>query len=378
MMATGHIKTRKTKAGTSYQLIVEDERDVVTGKRNRHYRTVQCNKKQAEAELRKFIAEVENGGVNVTSSMKVKEWIPEWLKTYKDDLEVTTKVSYEEQFKMHIKEEIGDIPINKLHPIKVQQWINEMTNKKGLSPRTVKNVYQVLSSSMKKAKQMKLITENPCENAVLPKRMKYNANIYNSEQIQNALNLAKGTPMYTIVLLGAGLGLRRGEITALKWSDVDFKNNVVNIQQNAVTAGGKTIVKQPKTQSSIRPIYISDSMARELKAIHTSYIKAKIAHGKAFVDSGCVLFTENGAMYNPDSLTKKWTKFKKKYNLPDIRLHDLRHSCATAMLSENVNMKTVQEILGHSDYSTTANIYSHVTAKMSKDAAEKMDKVLAI
>ena len=96
------------------------------------------------------------------------------------------------------------------------------------------------------------------------------------------------------------------------------------------------------------------------------------------MDSNCVLFTEDGAMYNPDSITKKWIKFIRKHKLPDVRLHDLRHSCATLMIENNIPMKTVQERLGHADFSTTANIYAHVTAKMQKAAADTMDAILDI
>lgn len=231
---------------------------------------------------------------------------------------------------------------------------------------------------MKKAKQLKFITENPCEDIVLPKRMKYQGNTYTSQQLQNALSLAESRAMRTIILLGAGLGLRRGEIAALRWSNIDFENNVIYIQQNAVTVNGKTIVKSPKTQSSKRPLPIGDGMAKELKKIQVSYIEAKIAQGKSFANSNCVLFTENGAMYNPDSITKKWIKFIRKHNLPDVRLHDLRHSCATLMIENGTPMKTVQERLGHADFATTANIYAHVTAKMQKEAAETMDAVLDI
>ena len=377
-MATGHIKKRTTKTGTSYQLIVEDERDATTGKRNRHYKTIKGTKKQAEIELRKFITEVENGGVCITSSVKVKDWIPEWINTYKKDLEETTRASYIHEFEKHIKNELGDIPINKLHPCRVQQWVNDLTEVDGLSPRSVKNIYQCLSSSMKKAKQLKLVTENPCDCITLPKRSKYYAKVYNGAEIQNAMALAKDTDtdMYTILLLGAGLGLRRGEMTALKWEHIDFDNKTINVQENAVAANGKVIVKKPKTQSSIRKISIGNNMVEELKIIRQRYRKAKFALGRAFVDSGCVLFKDNGEMFSPYTVTKKWKKFLKKNNLNDIRLHDLRHSSATALLEQGVNMKTIQEILGHADFSTTSNIYSHVTEKMNKEAAKTMDDIL--
>ena len=231
---------------------------------------------------------------------------------------------------------------------------------------------------MKKAKQLKLITDNPCEYVDLPKRTKYNAQIYNSTQLQNILTMTEGTPLYTVVILGAGLGLRRGEMTALKWSHIDFNNNVVYIQENAVTIGGKKLLKKPKTKTSIRKIDISDSMAKKLKKIHKAYNEAKIANGKAFVASDCVLFKKDGGMYNPDSITCRWNRFLKANNLPHIRVHDLRHSFATALIQAGVPMKTVQEILGHSDYSTTANIYAHVTPQMRKDAANKIAEALAI
>ena len=152
----------------------------------------------------------------------------------------------------------------------------------------------------------------------------------------------------------------------------------MGIQENAVTIGGKSKVKEPKTMSSKRQIDISDSMAKKLKMIRKAYNEAKISQGKAFIDSDCVLFKKDGGMYNPDSITCRWNRFLKSKNLSHIRVHDLRHSCATAMIQAGVPMKTVQEILGHSDYSTTANIYAHVTPQMRKDAADKIAAALAI
>lgn len=377
-MVTGHIKPRKTQTGTSYQLVVEEEKDVITGKRNRHYKTVRCNKKQAAVELRKFMDEIENGGVSATSSMKVKDWFPQWLATYKTNIEETTMAGYEEKFKNHIKDDIGEIPLNKLHPMRIQQWVNALKNDKGLSPKSIKNVYQSFNASMKTAKQLKLIADNPCEGIVLPKREKFKSEIYTDNEIQEALSLAKGTDIYPVLLLGFGLGLRRGEMAALKWSHIDFENNIVYIQENAVTPNGKTVVKKPKTESSIRSIPISEKLSSELKLLHNEYKKAKIAQGRQFVDSDCVVHKENGEMYNPDSITQKWERFIEANNLKKIRLHDMRHSSATILSSNGADPKTVQEILGHADIQTTLSYYVHSTDDLKKEAANKMANILFI
>ena len=238
-MVTGHIRLRTAKDGKkSYQVIVETERDPLTGKRQRKYATVKGTKKEAEAMLEKIKTELSSYGVFKPSAIKLKDWMDEWLTLYLPNIEATTRAGYEERIKNRIFPYLGNIPLNCLTTKEIQQWVNKLSEE-GLSPKTVKNVFLNIKSALDKAVVLKMITANPCEGVELPKMEKYQAEVYDTEEISKLLEVAKGTDMYLLAILEIFTGLRRGELVALEWSDIDLESGTVNITRNVVLAGGK-------------------------------------------------------------------------------------------------------------------------------------------
>ena len=374
-MATGHLRKRTGKNGAvSYQLIAEGERDSITGKRERRYKTISGTKRQAEATLRQMIADLEQGNVTTASAMRVKDWIQTWVTTYLPNIEETTRVGYEEKIKNYVIPELGHIPLKALKNSSVQNWVNGLSAR-GLSPKTIRNAYNNLNAAMKKAVVLRMIPHNPCEGVELPKLRKYQASVYDTADIHKALAVAEGTDMYIPVLLALTVGLRRGELLALRWHHVDFEDSVIYIRDTMVKGlNGVTITKLPKSEAGIRDISVGKNILAALAAAKEDHDRKKDEPG--FCDGGFVVCQKNGKPYKPDSMTQKWNRFMKAKCLPHVRLHDLRHSCATAMIGAGVDPKTVQQVLGHSDVSVTMNIYAHCTPTMSKKAAETMDAVL--
>lgn len=377
-MATGSIRIRENKNGRSYQVIIEGERDPVTGKRNRKYKTVRGTKKQAELVKRKMIEAMETGDIMVASPMKLKDWMEEWVSSYVPNIEATTRVGYNERIRNSINPYLGDVPLKALKPLSVQQWVNTLRNEKGLKPKTIKNAFLNLRAALDKAVLLSMISSNPCVGVELPKMQKYQGQYYNKEELKEMLEIAKGTDIYLMLLLTAYVGFRRGELIALTWDDVDFEKKVISVRNNTVLANGDVITKQPKSVAGIRDITISENILKELKKARNEYKKRKLAMGRDFVDSNLVICRENGKGYRPDSITQKWRRFVVSNNLKEIRFHDLRHSCATAMIEAGIDPKTVQQRLGHADISVTMNIYAHCTKTMDEKAAEMMDNVLFV
>ena len=223
---------------------------------------------------------------------------------------------------------------------------------------------------------LRMIQYNPCTGVELPKIEKKIPEIYDSKEIAIALNAAKGTDMYLILLIAVSVGLRRGELIALRWEDVDFKEKTISVVENRVLAGGEEITKAPKSKAGLRTITVGDKVICELKKAQRKYYENKLAMGKGFTDSGLVVCKENGEGYYPDAITKKWARFVKKNGLKKICFHSLRHSCATAMIEAGVDPKTVQQRLGHADITVTMNIYAHCTKTMDTKAAEVIDDVV--
>lgn len=368
-MFTGHIRQRNKKSGKpTYQLIIEGDRNPLTGERQRMYESIKGTKRDAEVALNRKLYELNNGITPIKpSAMKLGEWLDQWLSTYLPNIAETTRAGYHERIETRLKPYIGKYPLNTLSTSIIQTWVNTLLSA-NLSPKTIKNVFLNLKASLDKAVSLKMIPENPCNQVTLPTMVKYQASVYNEQEIVYLLNVAEGTSMYLLIVLELALGLRRGEIAALQWSDIDFGNGIIHITRNRVIAGNKKVTKTPKSASGLRDIAIGDNVLELLKNEYDKYQENTNKVG--FADSGYVIHKDNGEPYSPDSITQKWVRFRHSNNLRDIRFHDLRHTCATTMIAKGVDNKTVQARLGHSSIQTTMNIYAHCLPSMNKSAGD--------
>ena len=372
------IQKRKSKNGeVSWQLTFELGIDPVTEKRIRKYETVKGTKKQALAVMDKMKVELERGYFYDPSSMLLKDWILQWLDNYLPNIEATTRTHYRNAINTHIIPDLGHVMLKHLKTTDIQSWVNSLQSKKGLSAKSVRNIYLNLRAALAKAVVLRMLPYNPCEGVVLPKATKYKATIYTVQEMNHLLDVARGTDMFIPVLLATNLGLRRGEVLALKWEHIDFENAVVHVCENKVITEDGALTKAPKSAAGIRDITLGSGVLKELKMAHAQYNRNKLAMGARFKDSGLVFSQEDGSAYRPESLTRMWRRFLEKHQLKDIRFHDLRHSCATAMLEAGVDPKTVQNRLGHSDITMTMNIYAHCTQNMDRNAAQKLDALFA-
>ena len=258
----------------------------------------------------------------------------------------------------------------------MQSWVNKLSKEYGLAPKTIRNAYQNLDSAMDQAVLLKMVSHNPCVGVVLPKAKAYKAEVYDQQEITTLFNAAKGTEMYLPILLEISVGLRRGELIALRWDHVDLDAGIIHVREASVNGLSKTETKAPKSSAGIRDVAIGQNVIAELRAARAEYNRNKLAMGAAFTDSGLVVCQKNGKPYRPDSMSQKWRRFYAKNNLKPIRFHDLRHTCATAMVANGVDAATVKERLGHADVSTTLKYYTHRTKAMDQSAAKKLDDMI--
>ena len=374
-MATGIIRERKTNSGVSYQITIEGGYDELTGKRIRAYKNVKGSKREAKSVMHRMITEMEQGKLTQRNNKTVSEWMDEWLDNYLPNIEETTRVGYKTKIKCYIKPAIGDIRIKSLRPEHVQRMVNDMMDK-GLSPKNIRDTFNNINAAMKKAVKLRLIPYNPCEAVELPKLKKYRANVYPTEMIHTVLDTAMGTDMYLPILLLVMVGLRRGELLALRWDDIDFKNNLLKVRNNLVRGEDGYIIKPPKSEAGVRDIYLGSDVMDELKSARLKYMNDAFEYGVGFQNLNFVIYKEDGSPFCPDSMSQKWRRFLETHNLPKIRLHDLRHSNATALIQAGVNPRVVQQRLGHSDVNITLNTYTHVLPEMDIEAAEKLDSIM--
>lgn len=375
-MATGNIREKKTKSGDiHYQITIEGGYDQLTGKRIRVFKNVSGSKREAKSVMHKMIAEMEQGKLTKKSHKTVGEWMDEWVSEYLPRVEETTKIGYKTKIKCYIKPTIGDILISSLRAEHIQRMVNGMIEE-GLAPKNIRDTFNNINAAMKKAVKLRLIPYNPCEAVELPKLKKYRAKVYSPTMIQALLNKAKNTSMYLPVFLLVMVGLRRGELLALRWDDIDFNNNILKVRHNMVRGEDGYIIKSPKSEAGIRDIHLGQDVMLVLKQARLQYMNDAFEYGTGFQNLGFVIRKEDGSPFHPDSMSQKWRRFLERHNLPKIRLHDLRHSNATALIQAGVSPKVVQQRLGHADVQITLNTYTHVLPEMDIEAAEKLDSIM--
>ena len=250
---------------------------------------------------------------------------------------------------------------------------------KRVSATTVIHYHALIHKALKYAVKIDLIDVNPADNVERPKREHFEAGFYNSEEMGRLFEVSRGTKLEIPILLGAFYGLRRSEVIGLKWNAIDFEQNTITIKHTVTSCninGRIEIVESDttKTKSSLRTLPLVPFVKERLLALKDEQEKNRQlcgrSYNKKYVDYVCV--NEVGNLIKPNYVSEFFPKLLEKNGLRRIRFHDLRHSCASLMLANGVPMKQIQEWLGHSDFSTTANIYAHLDSSSKLNSANAL------
>lgn len=339
--------------------------------------------KAAKKALEKAKAEIKLWIYKEPEKITVSEYITDWFEnTHRPLIKPSTARGYEVNIRNHILPYIGGKALDKLTRNDVVKLYNTL-HSNGLGATSIKYVHHVLSKSLKDAVASDLITKNPCEYAKLPKQQKYKAEILTPEQSAQLLNTAKETDIYLELLFAVCLGLRRGEVLGIQFSDVDFSKGTLHIQRQITVVKSS---KEPpightewgvstlKTDESDRILYLPRQLLEAIERRQTQCRKDKLAAGGKYNNQGFICCDSLGNYKNPQTLYNQYKKLLTKLNLPSIRFHDLRHSYATAMIEQKIPLKTVSHMLGHSNISITADIYCDVI-NSHKEGAEVAEKL---
>ena len=375
------VKKAKTRKGQSWQLTVEMPRDPITGERKRKYKTVTGTKKEADQALRRFITELERGEYIEDNNITVSDWLQKWLEVYiVPTVSPTTLVGYKGMIRRYIDPLIGHLQVQEMNALAVQIWVNKLKvspiSGEPLTAGTIKHTYHVLRGAMDKAVQAGLIHRSPCAGIQLPKGEKKKPVIYDETQIQQLLDFARGTEMELIIDLELCMGMRRGELLGLQWQDIDWEKKQIHIIRSRVAVDGKSVVKQPKTESSTRIVDVPEILMKKLRAHKVKCMEQKIRVGRRLLEEDFIIVHPDGKPIYPEYVSQMFTKLQKRANLPKCRFHDLRHLCASIMVKQGVEVKVAQERLGHKDITTTMNIYAHVLPGSAREAAEKIGQLV--
>lgn len=363
------------------------------GKRKYFSKTVSCSsKREAEKELAKFITSIEGGCTYSAKKVTLNEFSNQWLETYvKPNLAPTTHQGYEEKLNKHILPYLGNKRLDKIKPLDLDNLYNFLLTKptnrkdkdgnyKTLSPASVHRVHEILSSIFSNALRWDFVPYNPCTKVVQPKYRNTKMTCYDEETSKRLINalLQKAPIKYKcFVILAILTGFRRGELVGLHWDDIDFKNHKISVKRSAYYLSGQpTSEKDPKTDLSTRTIAVPSICFDLLKQWRCEQSKMKLALGMSWKGSENIFTTNYGGIMNPATGPKWFSSFLAKNNFPHIRFHDLRHTFATLLVNNNVDVKTVSHKLGHASTNTTLKFYVHDLESTDKASAELLENLL--
>lgn len=371
-----------SKQKKSWKVRIELPKDNLSGKRKQKCYTVYGNKSDAEKFLTEKLRELDTGLLIDTKKMKYSEYLDYWKeKTFKN-LEVTTEEGYIQKIEKHIKPYLGNLYLENIKPLHLQNFYDKLLlegrldNKGGLSPRTVLAIHRIIYSSLCQAVKWQLVIRNVAESVEPPKAKRYKASYLTDEQTEKLLEVAKRTDIYIPIAIAVYTGARRGEVLGLNWSNVNLDKGYIRIIDNLCATKKGLIIKQPKTNNSVRTIAISKTLIDLLKKHRIKQLENKMLYGKDYQDNNLVCCYENGQFFNPKRFSGKFNELLRKNNLPVIRFHDLRHSHASLLVKLGVQPKEISERLGHSNIGITMDLYSHLYEETDREVAEMFEQLI--
>lgn len=329
-------------------------------------------KRDATRRLNEIKEEIYKEELLLPNETIIEDFILDFLEKYKINLSITTYNCYMRTSKKYIIPLLGDIKLCDIRPIHIQNYVDDLVGL--LSPKTIKIHLNILNLAFKRAYRLKLIKENPVQFVEIPKSKKFKNEIYTPEDMRILLEKCHGTSLELPIIIASGLGLRVSEILGLTWNNIDFNDFTITVDKITTRDNGKVILKDPKTESSVRTISAPKEIIFMLKQLKKDRLAAKLKGEKSHRE--LIFYDKNLQPIAPDVISKKFKYFLEQNNLKHIRFHDLRHSHVTMLIDAKVPIKVISERVGHSNVNTTLNIYSHALKEMDQEASDKISNTL--
>ena len=381
----------------SYRLTVAEGFDL-NGNPMIHRKTVHGTKKDAEVELAKFVTEVQNGLVVDGKSLRFSEFTEIWKRDYgSKELAPTTYKRYCRMLETRLLPYFGHFYINKIRPTDIMKFYDllekdtQLVRKKGnngsktkkpLSGKTILEHHRLLRAMLHKAVYWQLIVANPAERVQAPKARKPKRRSYDDEQtkilLENLEKLSIEETKYKVaIILTVFTGVRLGELMGLEWQDVDFKNGIISINRSSQYLSDMGVfTKTPKTESSIREIAIPEFIISLLEEYKLWYEEQKSIYGELWTNSGRLFVQADGKPMHPSSISKWFVRYVSTIGLPVINFHGLRHTNASLLVAQNVDIAVISARLGHAQISTTLDFYVHPLLSHNRKAGYALENLL--
>lgn len=381
----------------SYRLTVSEGFDL-NGNPMIHRKTVHGTKKDAEVELAKFVTEVQNGLVVDGKSLRFSEFTEIWKRDYgSNELAPSTYKRYCRMLETRLLPYFGHFYINKIRPTDIMKFYDllekdtQLVRKKGnngsktkkpLSGKTILEHHRLLRAMLHKAVYWQLIVSNPAERVQPPKARKPKRKSYDDEQtkilLENLEQLSIEDTKYKVaIILTVFTGVRLGELMGLEWQDVDFKNGIISINRSSQYLSDMGVfTKVLKTESSIREIAIPEFIISLLGEYKLWYEEQKSIYGELWTNSDRLFVQSNGKPMHPSTISKWFVKYVGQIGLPVINFHGLRHTNASLLVAQNIDIAIISARLGHAQISTTLNFYVHPLLSHNRKAGYALENLL--
>ena len=377
-------KRRGHNEGSVFYLASRDrwvvDVSVSLGKRKRYYFKT---KQEAVRKKNEILREVERGTLATGPQRKLGEYLEDWLENvHKDKLRISAYVKYRKLIR-YIIPELGDIWLQKLMPEQVRQFYTKMgkeggAQKQGLSTKTVHEIHGVLHLALENAVRWGYLARNVCDLVDPPSIVSREPTPLTLEQAQALLKSIREYRLEVLLTVAVVTGMRRGELLALRWSNVDFDRKTLLVLHTVDYIPKYGYVEnEPKTKSGKRSISLPAFLVDVLKDQRKKLLERQLKLGEAWENRDLVFPDLHGGYFNPGYLDKLFARLLREAGVPHMHFHDLRHSAATILLAMGVNIKVIQELLGHSDIAITLRVYGHLLPSMQAEAVEKWESVFS-
>lgn len=305
------------------------------------------------------------------SALTVRDFLKRWIdNTARPAVAPTTYQRYEQIARLQVIPYVGGVRLTSLAAIHVEQLYADL-RRDGVSPRGIQMAGTLLQTALRHAVRLGLISHNPCQNVRKPRTAKAEMRVLTAGQVAVFLKAAESDRLYAMYYLAIATGMRQGELFGLKWADIDFEGRSVFVQRTLEEISGKLRLKETKSVKGRRRIELPQRAVAAL----TAHRKRMLAEGNISAPVFCD--ATGGHLRRPNVHRRSFYPILKRAQLPRIRFHDLRHTAATLLLLAGVHAKIVSERLGHASIEITLNTYSHVLPTMQREAADKLDRLLA-
>jgi integrase len=377
---TGHIRRRGER---SWELKFDLGTDPATGKRRTHYGSFKGTKREAEAELTRLKAGADRGEYVDPSKLTLTQFLDRWEAWAAGQVSAKTLERYKELTKLHVRPHLGAMRLQKLRTVDCAVLYSRLQKPKadggaGLAPRTVGHVHGLMHRALSHAVKWSLINNNPVAEAEPPRFERQEIEILTPEQAKALLHGLRGHRLYPIAVIGLATGMRRGELVALRWGDIELDRGKIRVERSLEQTNEGLRLKPPKTKAGRREIGVPASIVAELRAHWRRQQEQRLALGVGRSGSEELVFPQlDGTAWRPDSLSSAWANTVRILKLPLVTLHALRHSHVSQLIAMNLDVVTVSRRIGHSNPTITLNIYSHLWGNTDERASAAVETAMA-